>query len=63
MSYPGGVWRYSVEAGSRRFVVDAQRRFAAGESVRVVLPAGALHLFPAGGARAAQSASTRGEVR
>jgi putative spermidine/putrescine transport system ATP-binding protein len=47
VTYPGGVWRYTVQSGVRRFVIDAGRKFNAGESVRVVLPADALHLFPA----------------
>jgi putative spermidine/putrescine transport system ATP-binding protein len=47
LSYPGGVWRYSVQSGARRFVIDAERRFGVGEAVRVILPANALHLFPA----------------
>jgi putative spermidine/putrescine transport system ATP-binding protein len=47
VTYPGGVWRYTVQSGARRFVIDAERKFSAGESVRVVLPADALHLFPA----------------
>jgi putative spermidine/putrescine transport system ATP-binding protein len=47
VSYPGGVWRYSVQSGARRFVIDAERRFGVGEAVRVILPANALHLFPA----------------
>ena len=46
-AYPGGVWRYTVQAGTTRFVIDDARRYAAGDAVRVVLPADALHLFPA----------------
>ena len=42
----GGVWRYAVRAGHTRFVVDDERRYAPGESVGIVLPAAALHLFP-----------------
>jgi ABC-type Fe3+/spermidine/putrescine transport system ATPase subunit len=45
-SYPGGVWRYTVHSGARRFAIDAERRFSVGEPVCVVLPANALHLFP-----------------
>jgi ABC-type Fe3+/spermidine/putrescine transport system ATPase subunit len=47
MAYPGGVWRYSVRSGSHRFVIDDPRKYQPGEQVGVVLPAGALHLFPA----------------
>jgi ABC-type Fe3+/spermidine/putrescine transport system ATPase subunit len=46
-SYPGGAWRYAVGTGSYRFVIDDTRRYAAGDAIRVVLPASALHLFPA----------------
>jgi ABC-type Fe3+/spermidine/putrescine transport system ATPase subunit len=47
VSYPGGVWRHTVLAGKSRFTIDEPRRFAVGEAVRIVLPAHALHLFPA----------------
>jgi ABC-type Fe3+/spermidine/putrescine transport system ATPase subunit len=46
-SYPGGAWRYAVATGAHRFVIDDARRYAAGDRIRVVLPASALHLFPA----------------
>ena len=46
VSYPGGVWRYAVKAGSQRFMVDDARKYRAGETVSIVLPASALHLFP-----------------
>ena len=45
-SYPGGVWRYTVRAGSYRFVIDDPRKYQPGERIGIVLPAGALHLFP-----------------
>jgi putative spermidine/putrescine transport system ATP-binding protein len=46
-SYPGGVWRYSIHCGAHRFIIDDARKYAPGETVRIILPAGALHLFPA----------------
>ncbi len=46
VSYPGGVWRYTVRAGSHHFIIDDPRKHQPGERVSVVLPAGALHLFP-----------------
>ena len=47
MSYPGGIYRYAVEVGTRRFMVDDPRRLGEGESVGISLPAAALHLYPA----------------
>jgi hypothetical protein len=46
-SYPGGFYRYAVEVGGRRFMVDDARRVAVGAAVGVCLPAAALHLYPA----------------
>jgi hypothetical protein len=45
-SYPGGFYRYAVEVGDRRFMVDDARRMSAGDPVGVCLPAAALHLYP-----------------
>jgi ABC-type Fe3+/spermidine/putrescine transport system ATPase subunit len=45
-SYPGGAWRYAVNTGAHRFIIDDARKYAAGDMIRVVLPASALHLFP-----------------
>ena len=45
-SYPGGFYRYAVEVGERRFMVDDGRRMSAGDPVGVCLPAAALHLYP-----------------
>jgi ABC-type Fe3+/spermidine/putrescine transport system ATPase subunit len=45
-SYPGGFYRYAVEVGKRRFMVDDQRRRNAGDPVGVCLPAAALHFYP-----------------
>jgi putative spermidine/putrescine transport system ATP-binding protein len=47
-SYPGGFYRYAVTVGGQEYFVDDERRFAAGEAVGICLPAGALHLYPAG---------------
>ena len=46
-SYPGGFWRYAVEVGEQRFMVDDPRRIATGEAVGICLPAAALHVYPA----------------
>jgi ABC-type Fe3+/spermidine/putrescine transport system ATPase subunit len=45
-SYPGGFYRYAVEVGERRFMVDDERRMSAGDPVGVCLPAAALHIYP-----------------
>src|SRR5687768_3784722 len=44
VSYPGGIWRYTVQSGAQRFIIDDQRKHSLGETVRIVLPASALHL-------------------
>ena len=49
-SYPGGFWRYAVEVGGQRFMVDHPRRLPTGEAVGICLPAAALHVYPAGAA-------------
>ena len=49
-SYPGGFWRYAVEVGEQRFMVDHPQRLATGEAVGICLPAAALHVFPAASA-------------
>jgi hypothetical protein len=46
-SYPGGFWRYAVEVGEQRFMVDHGQRLAAGAAVGICLPAAALHVYPA----------------
>ena len=46
-SYPGGFYRYAVEVGDRRFMVDDPRRLAVGDTVGVSLPAESLYLYPA----------------
>lgn len=44
-TYPGGFYRYAVDIGDERFMVDDQRRVDPGEKVRIALPANALSLF------------------
>jgi putative spermidine/putrescine transport system ATP-binding protein len=46
-SYPGGVWRYSVQVGDDHFLVDDKRRLPVGETVGIGLPVDALHLYAA----------------
>jgi ABC-type Fe3+/spermidine/putrescine transport system ATPase subunit len=46
-SYPGGFYRYAVEVGEARFLVDDPRRLATGTAAAICLPAAALHLYPA----------------
>ncbi len=46
LTYPGGVWRYIVRAGTHRFIIDDPGKYRSGQHVRIVLPANALHLFP-----------------
>ena len=48
-SYPGGFYRYAVDVGTQRFLVDDPRRIAAGEQVGIALSADALHLYPVNG--------------
>jgi len=47
-SYPGGFYRYAVEVGAQRFMVDDPRRIASGTAVGIGLPAAALHLYAEG---------------
>jgi ABC-type Fe3+/spermidine/putrescine transport system ATPase subunit len=57
-SYPGGHYRYGVDVGALRVIVDAPQRLGEGAAVGIRLPVEALHLFPAdGGARAPARAS------
>jgi hypothetical protein len=46
-SYPGGFYRYAVEVGAQRFMVDDARRIASDTPVAIGLPAAALHLYAA----------------
>ncbi|MGI9332934.1 MAG: ABC transporter ATP-binding protein [Gammaproteobacteria bacterium] len=46
-SYPGGHYRYAIDVGEKRFLVDDARRLAPGDRVGVALAAADLHLFPA----------------
>jgi ABC-type Fe3+/spermidine/putrescine transport system ATPase subunit len=45
VSYPGGHWRHAVHVGDRELLVDAPRRFAPGDEVRMAIAAPALFLF------------------
>ena len=45
-AYPGGFYRYAVDVGAQRFMVDHAERLAIGEQVGIGLPAAALHLYP-----------------
>lgn len=45
-AYPGGFYRYAVEVGERRFMVDDPRRLEVGEAVGISLSAEHLHLYP-----------------
>ena len=56
-SYPGGCYRYTVQVGSRQYLVDDPRRFATGERIGIALPETALHVYPA-----APAAQTKYEV-
>ena len=47
-AYPGGFYRYAVDVGAQRFMVDHAERLAVGEPVGIRLPASALHLYPRG---------------
>jgi len=46
-SYPGGFYRYAVDVGDKRFMVDDPRRLRVGDDVGINLPATTLHLYPA----------------
>ncbi len=46
-SYPGGFYRYAIEVGDKRFMVDDPRRLDVGDEVGICLPATTLHLYPA----------------
>jgi ABC-type Fe3+/spermidine/putrescine transport system ATPase subunit len=45
-SYPGGFYRYAIDVGEQRFLVDDPRRITLGAAVGIGLPAAALHLYP-----------------
>jgi ABC-type Fe3+/spermidine/putrescine transport system ATPase subunit len=49
-SYPGDVWRYTVDVEGRRFIIDDVAPFASGAEVGVAIPAASLHLFRSSGA-------------
>jgi putative spermidine/putrescine transport system ATP-binding protein len=45
-SYPGGFYRYTVQIGSRQYLVDDSRKLAIGAAICIALPATALHIYP-----------------
>jgi ABC-type Fe3+/spermidine/putrescine transport system ATPase subunit len=47
VSYPGGFYRYAIEVGGARFMVDDPRRLATSTAAAICLPAAALHLYRA----------------
>ena len=46
-SYPGGLYRYRVEAAGRQITVDDAARHEAGAAVGLRIPLQRLHIFPA----------------
>lgn len=50
VGYPGGAWRHRIAIGGEAVEVDAPHPFAAGETVRVIVPPENLFLFAASGA-------------
>ena len=46
-SYPGGLYRYRVEAAGRQITVDAAARHEPGTAVSLRIPVRRLHIFPA----------------
>ena len=44
-SYPGDVWRHTVDVGGRQFIIDGSSRFGTGAEVGIAIPAASLHLF------------------
>jgi putative spermidine/putrescine transport system ATP-binding protein len=47
VSYPGGHWRHAVRLGADEILVDADRPFHQGETVKVRIPARSLFIFNA----------------
>jgi len=45
-SYPGDIWRYTVEVEGQRYLIDDPAVLGVGAETRVAIPAAALHLFP-----------------
>ena len=45
VSYPGGHWRHAIHLGDREILVDAERPFDPGETVKVRIPAASLFIF------------------
>ena len=46
-SYPGGLYRYRVEAAGRQITVDAAARHEPGAAIGLRIPLQRLHIFPA----------------
>jgi hypothetical protein len=46
-SYPGGLYRYRVEAAGRQITVDDAARHEPGAAVGLRIPLQRLHIFPA----------------
>ena len=46
-SYPGGLYRYRIEAVGRQFTVDHTIRHEPGAAVGLRIPLSRLHIFPA----------------
>ncbi len=46
-AYLGAGWRYGIEVGRSRYLVDDPQRLEVGDAVGVAVPPAALHLFPA----------------
>jgi len=46
-SYPGGLYRYRIEAAGRQFTVDHTIRHEPGAAVGLRIPLSRLHIFPA----------------
>ncbi len=45
-SYPGGLYRYTIDVAGKTFMVDHPDRLVPGQAVNICLPASALHLYP-----------------
>ncbi len=46
-SYPGGIYRYTIDVGDRHFLVDDLKKLGVGDAVGICLPAKSLHLYSA----------------
>jgi putative spermidine/putrescine transport system ATP-binding protein len=48
-SYPGDVWRHTVDVDGRHFIIDGPTQFGPGAEVGIAVPALSLHLFRSAG--------------